>query len=364
MVSAGQKIAPYAAEEESVTSGRQSYFSTKLTSLLGIRHPILCGGLMWLSDGAYVSAVANAGAMGFITPRSFSSPDAFRDALKDCTLQANGQPFGVNLYVSSRREENEKLLRFAEVAIEEHVRVFETAGRSPVAFLPMLKEANAKVIHKVTTIKHAIKAESIGVDAVVILGGECGGHPGVNKLPAMLLAALARPKLKIPLIVGGGIGSGAQLLAALSLGADGILMGSRMLVASEIWAHNHYKEHIVEINENGTRRILENMGNAYQCLNNDTAQTISALEAAGHNDYETLGPYIGGHLQKSAYKTGDFNKGVLSLGPAAAFADKIEPVEKIIQRILHDAMEAYGDLSQKIIFQNEMEAGVHAQASC
>ena len=218
-----------------------TYFSTSITELFGIRHPILCGGLMWLADAKYVAAVVNAGAMGFITPRSFPSLDAFREQLvlsKDLT---NGKPFGVNLYISGQAEQNQQLEQWIDISLEEGVRHFETAGYSPIQYLPTLKREGGIVIHKCTTIRHALRAERDGVDAISLIGAECGGHPGMGITSAFSLGALGHQKLSVPFVIGGGIGTGKQLLSALSLGADGILIGSRMLVSSEIWAHQQYK---------------------------------------------------------------------------------------------------------------------------
>jgi len=324
-------------------------FETALTQALGIKHPILCGGLMWLADARYVSAVVNAGGMGFMTPRSYPGLDAYKEGLLECSRLTEGRPFGVNLFIAARDEENQQLDAYLNIALEAGVRTFETAGRSPEQIMPTLRKAGAKLVHKATTLKHAIKADKLGVDGVILLGGECGGHPGTNTVPAMVMAALARPQIKAPLIVGGGIGSGAQLLAALALGADGILMGSRMLVSDEIWAHDAYKKYLLKAGENSTRTVLSSIGNTYRCLDNETARKVGELEHAGVRDFETLAPYIRGIVQKEAYISGDFEKGILSLGPSVAFADRIEPVAQIFSRILDDAKHAKYALDTKVV---------------
>lgn len=310
---------------------------TALNDLLGIEKPILCGGLMWLATAEYVAAVVKGGAMGFITPRSYPDLTAFRDALKRCADLSEGRRFGVNLYLSARPVENEAMRGFVEAALAAGVRVFETAGRSPEALVAPLKAEGAIIIHKVTTLKHAIKAESLGVDAVTLVGAECGGHPGMNEIPAMMLGALAAERLTCPFVIGGGIGHGRQLAAALALGASGVLMGSRMLVAHEIPAHPDYKAKIIAADEHCSITVLKSLGNTYRCLDNATARQVAAIEATGTTDYSDYGDLIGGALQKQAYETGDWARGVLSLGPAAAFADRRAPAADILERIMAQA---------------------------
>lgn len=311
---------------------------TRLTELFGIEKPILCGGLMWLATAEYVAGVVNAGAMGFITPRSYPDADAFRDAVRRCREMTGGRPFGVNLYISARPAENEKMKAYVDVVVEEGVRCIETAGYSPEALLPRLKQAGCTVLHKATTVRHAAKAVSAGVDAVALIGAECGGHPGMGDLPAMLLAARALEQLDVPVVVGGGIGSGRQIAAALAMGADGVLLGSRMLVADEIWAHPLYKQHLVGLDETCSTTVLRSLKNTYRCLANETAAEVARLESAGQSDYAVLGPLVGGPIQKVAYETGDWTKGVLSLGPAAAWCDKLEPAGAILDRLEADAL--------------------------
>lgn len=318
--------------------GRQ--LQTRLTDVLGIEKPILCGGLMWLATAEYVAAVVRAGAMAYLTPRSYSDIDAVRDALRRCRVLTNGRPFGVNLYISARPEQNAELDRWIDLIAEEGVAHVETAGYSPARILPRLKEAGCKVMHKATTVRHAAAAARAGADVVTLIGAECGGHPGQGDLPAMLLAARALDEIDVPVVVGGGIGSGRQVAAALAMGASGVLMGSRMLVADEIWAHRGYKDHILGLDENATTTVLHSLRNTYRCLANETATQVQALEAEGVRDYDVLRPYVGGDAQREAYATGDWNHGILSLGPAAAWCDRLEPAAAILDRIVNDAASA------------------------
>lgn len=312
-------------------------FRTRITELFGIDHPLLCGGLMWLADAAYVGAVVNAGGMGFITPRSFPSEDAYRDELKKCRDITGGTNFGVNIYVSARPEANEALGRFLDIAIEEGVRNVETAGFSPRVFLPRIKEAGMRVIHKCTTVRHADSAVRAGVDAICLLGAEAGGHPGMDMIGGMVQGALAARALDVPFILGGGMGTGRQLVAALALGADGILLGSRMTVAEEIWADEKYKQRVAASAVSDTRIVMSIFNDNSRVLDNETARAVSALEADGITDFEAYRPLVQGINQREAYAAGDPERGTLSMGQSCAFAERIESVEAIFDDILADA---------------------------
>ena len=312
-------------------------FHTRITELFGIDHPILCGGLMWLADAAYVGAVVNAGGMGFITPRSFPTKEDYRDQLRKCREITGGKPFGVNIYVSARPETNEALGAFLDLAIEEGVAYVETAGYSPKAFMPRIKDAGMIVIHKCTTLRHAQSAVRAGVDAITILGAEAGGHPGMDMIGTMVQGALAPAALDVPVVLAGGMGTGRQLLAALALGADGMLMGSRMTVAEEIWAHDDYKHHVAETNQADTRVVMSIFNDNSRVLDNETARKVLALEAEGIDDFERYRPLVQGSNQRRAYETGDWRMGTPSMGQSCAFADDIKSVEAIFDEILVDA---------------------------
>jgi nitronate monooxygenase len=315
-------------------------YQTRMTELLGIRHPILCGGLMYLADATYVAAVVNAGAMGFITAKTFPDPGAFRAELQRCAELTGGKPFGVNLYYSPRPEANEVLRGHTEILLGEGVRILETSGLPPKEVLPVLKDAGCTVIHKVSTVRHALSAQKLGVDALSVVGAECGGHPGIQLVGTMVQGLVAAQKLRLPLAIGGGIGHGAQIVAALAFGADAVILGTRMTVAEEIWAHAAYKERLIESNETDTLLVLQTLRNTYRALDNDTARAVAGVEATGTTEYEHYAPLIAGALQKQAYQTGDWNKGILSVGQSAAFADAVQPVAAILDQLMAEANEA------------------------
>ena len=320
-------------------------FKTRITELFGIDHPILCGGLMWLADANYVAAVVNAGGMGFITPRSFPTLEDYRAQLRKCREITDGKPFGVNIYVSARPEANEALAVFLDIAIEENVQFVESAGFSPKAFMPRIKEAGMTVIHKCTTLRHAQSAVKAGVDAITILGAEAGGHPGMDMVGGIVQGAVVPEGLDVPVVLAGGLGTGRQLLAALALGADGILLGSRMTVAKEIWAHEKYKKRITEIGQNDTRIVMSVFNDNSRVLDNATAQAVNELEEQGITDFEQYRPLVQGPNQREAYESGDFDRGTLSMGQSCAFAIEISTVENIFDDIIGDAKASRDRLS-------------------
>lgn len=315
-------------------------FQTRITELFGIEHPILCGGLMWLSDATYVAASVNTGGMGFITARTFPDPGAFRAELQKCRALTGGRPFGVNLYLTPREADNAFLKGHARILLDEGVRILETSGLPPKDLLPMLKEAGAKIMHKTSTVRHAVSASKLGVDAVAIVGAECGGHPGLQLIGTMVQTPLAAEAITLPLEIGGGIGHGSQVAAALAMGADAVLIGTRMLAATEINAHAAYKQRMVEADETSSRLIMQSFRNTYRVLDNRDARSVSELEAAAETDYERYRPFVAGPHQKVAYETGDWERGVLSMGQSIAFARKTQSVAEIYTQLLQEAVVA------------------------
>lgn len=322
-------------------------FDTELTRLFGIRFPVIAGGLHWLSTPEYVAAAGRAGILGFLTAASYCSRDDLRAAIRRTRDLAAGHPWGVNISMLPKLAEGDRSLAIADLLADERVPFVETSGRNPEPLLPILHMAGVKVIHKVPSVRHALKAQAIGVDAVAVVGAECGGHPGGDLIGTFIQAARAAQELTIPLAIGGGVGHGAQVAAALMLGADGVVVGTRFLVAEEIQAHRAYKERLQAMGEDATTLVLHSLGNTMRVLANDTAETVRAMEQAGA-DLEQLMPHISGKVGRQAYHTGDWNIGLLSVGQSVAFADRLEPLAAIVARLVAEAEHALAAFRERV----------------
>lgn len=317
---------------------REQVFTTRITELLNIRHPILCGGLQWLADARYVAAVVNAGAMGFITCMSFpGQPEKFRREIRLCRELTEGKPFGVSVSIGRRPDIVEVLTPMLDVIVEEEVPVIETSGNHPGWLLPRLKDAGCTVIHKVPAVRYALSAQQLGVDAVTVISGEAGGHTGQYMVGQIVQGPLAADALDIPLVLGGGMGDGRHLVSALAMGADAMMMGSRMVVAEEIWAHPNYKEYVAGLDEMASRVVMGSFGKQHRVLDNPAAQKVAELEAAGVSDFDAYRELVAGENVRQAYSDGQWDKGLIDMGPAGVFARRVEPVEAIIDSIIDQA---------------------------
>lgn len=313
---------------------------TEATQLFGTRLPVVAGGLMWLADANYVAAAARAGIIGFITAASFTEPEALRAEIRRCRGMADGLPFGVNISMLPKLVEGEQTRRIFELVAEEGVRFIETSGRSPEAYLPIARAAGIKVLHKVSSLRHALKAESIGVDAVSIVGAECGGHPGLDMVGSMVNAGLAGSRLTIPWLIGGGIGTGAQVAAVLAMGGAGVVIGTRFLVADEIWAHPAYKQALIDASERDTALGMHTVRNTVRALANDTMRELSRIETEKPDvTIQDLLPLVSGKIGRRAYETGDVSRGVLSAGQSLGAITGTAPLDAIV-RELEDGMLA------------------------
>ena len=316
----------------------RAVFRTRLTELFGITHPVFGGGLMWLSDANYVAGIVNAGGMAFMTPRSFDSLDAFEAQLRRCSELTEGRAFGVNLTISRRGAGNDDLPRQLEMALEHGVRHFETVGPSPGPLIARIRAAGGVVMHKAAFIAHALKAQAQGAHALALVGMEAGGHPGMNELPASLLCALALEQVTAPLAWGGGIGHGRQIAAALALGCEGVLMGSRFLACDEVWAHVRYKQRLVDSPAEASTVALRSLGDPWRVLANQNVREVQRLEAAGAASHADFGAKVLGRTGRDgAYRDGDVDSGMLSLGPAVGFVSAREPIAAVMERLMVEA---------------------------
>ncbi|WP_053572880.1 NAD(P)H-dependent flavin oxidoreductase [Caballeronia cordobensis] len=319
----------------------QPGFSNAVTELFGTRLPIVAGGLMWLADAQYVAAASRAGIIGFIAAAGFPEPDTLRAEIRRCRELCVGGPFGVNVSMLPKLVPGEKTREVFELIVDEGVKFVETSGRNPEEFMPLLKDAGVKVLHKVPSVRFAVKAASIGVDAVAIVGAECGGHPGLDMVGSFVNAAWAESHLDIPYLIGGGIGRGSQLAAALAMGASGVVVGTRFVVAEEIWAHDDYKRRLIEAGPADTDLCMASVRNTVRTLRNETSAAVKDFEARNDNvTIQDLMPMVSGKIGRDAYITGDWKKGLLAAGQSLAFTDRIEPLADIVYRFERDMRQA------------------------
>lgn len=316
-------------------------FSHTVTELFGTRLPVVAGGLMWLADAKFVAAASRAGIIGFITAASFPDPQDLRAEIRRCRDLCAGGPFGVNVSMLPKLVPGEKTREVFELIIDEGVKFVETSGRNPEEFMPLLKGAGVKVLHKVPAVRYAVKAASIGVDAVAIVGAECGGHPGLDMVGSFVNAAWAESQLTIPYLIGGGVGRGSQIVAALAMGASGVVIGTRFMVAKEVWAHADFKRRLVDAEPTDTDLCMQSVRNTVRTLRNETTAAVKAIEAQNpHVTIEDLMPLVAGKVGRNAYVTGDWSKGLLAAGHSLAFVDRIEPLADIVRRFEVDMRQA------------------------
>ncbi|WP_414476348.1 enoyl-CoA hydratase-related protein [Microvirga sp. M2] len=314
---------------------------TDVTRLFGTRLPIVAGGLMWLADAGYVAAAAKAGITGFITAASFADPGALRAEIRRCRDMADGLPFGVNISMLPKLVEGERTRQIFELVAEEGVAFIETSGRSPETYLPIARAAGIKVLHKVSSLRHAVKAQSIGVDAVSIVGAECGGHPGVEMIGSMVNAGLAASRLTIPWLIGGGIGTGAQVAAVLAMGGAGVVIGTRFLVADEVRAHPDYKQALIDATERDTELGMHTVRNTVRALANDTMRELRQIETERPDvTIQDLLPLVSGKIARQAYETGDITRGVLSAGQSLGAITGTAPLSGIVGELEEDMVAA------------------------
>ena len=322
-------------------------FKTKITEMLGIEHPIICGGMQWISRAEIVAAVGNAGGIGFITAESLETPEDLRTEIKK-TRDLTDKPFGINLSMVPEFGLPERTLKFCDVVVEEGVKVVETAGRSPEPLMPRLKDGGVKVIHKLTSVKHALSAQRLGVDAVTMIGFGSGGHIGNDNVASFILLPKAVAALDIPVIAGGGICNGRGFLGALAMGAEAVLMGTAFMMTQESKIHQNIKDRLLETKESDTALLLTTIMNPVRCIKNKLADECLAIEAEGA-DFEQIINTVAGGKGQVAYDSGDPDGAPIACGQIAGLIDEIKSVEQVIQDILSEADQLMGRLNELIV---------------
>ena len=311
---------------------------TKITELFGIEHPIIQGGMHFVGFAELAAAVSNAGGLGIITGLTQGTPEKLEAEIKKCQALTD-KPFGVNLtFLPSLTPPDYPGL--IEVIIKTGVKVVETAGRNPTVYMPAMKEAGIKVIHKCTSVRHSLKAQDIGCDAVSVDGFECGGHPGEDDIPNFILLPRAADELEIPFVASGGMADARSLVASMALGAEGMNMGTRFIATQDAPVHDNVKQAIVNASELDTRLIMRSLTNTERVLNNPAVESLLAKEKALGDDlkFEDIVDEVAGVYPKVMIN-GEPEAGAWSCGMVAGLISDVPTVQELIDTIMTEADE-------------------------
>ncbi|MAS03035.1 MAG: nitronate monooxygenase [Gammaproteobacteria bacterium] len=321
---------------------------TQITELFDIEHPIIQGGMHYVGFAELAAAVSNAGGLGIITGLTQGTPEKLDAEIKKCQALTD-KPFGVNLtFLPSLTPPDYPGL--IEVIINNGVKVVETAGRNPAVYMPAMKDAGIKVIHKCTSVRHSLKAQDIGCDAVSVDGFECGGHPGEDDIPNFILLPRAADELDIPFVASGGMADARSLVAAMALGAEGMNMGTRFIATEDAPVHQNVKEAIVNASELDTRLIMRSLTNTERVLNNPAVESLMAKEKALGDDlkFEDIVDEVAGVYPKVMME-GEPEAGAWSCGMVAGLVSDIPSVKELIDRIMSEAEEIIASKLSKAI---------------
>jgi nitronate monooxygenase len=313
---------------------------TSFTDTFGVPHPIVQGGMQWVGTADLVSAVANAGALGFITALTQPTPEALLKEIDRCRDMTD-RPFGVNLTI---------LPAIAPPPYDEYrhaiadagVTIVETAGSSPEPHMQFFRARGIKVIHKCTSVRHAVKAQEVGVDAVSIDGFECAGHPGEDDIPGLVLIPAARAQLTIPMLASGGFADARGLVAALALGADGVTMGTRFLCTQESPVHPSVKDQMVKATELDTQLIFRELHNTARVARNAVSEETAEILRRG-GEFQDVSHLVNGARGRSVYETGDTDAGIWTAGMVQGLIGDIPRVQDLIDRIIREAVHLITD---------------------
>jgi len=309
-------------------------FKSRITELLGIEYPIIAGPLAYLSNAELVSAVSNAGGLGILVSVTHPTTKEFREEIRK-TKSLTDKPFAVNVTLAPIVRET-TYEEYFTAAIEEGVTIIETSARSPEPYMKMLKDAKVKVMHRATRTRDIRTAERVGVDAVTILGIEAAGLPGTEDVTSLVRIPIAADAVKIPVIAAGGVADARGFVAALALGAEGVLMGTRFMASKECSMHPKVKEWLLQLQETDTMLIQRSIKSTSRVVKTDYAQKILEMEERGAALEELL-PLLSGHRGRDAYETGDVSNATISVGQVIGLIHDIPSVKEIIDSIISEA---------------------------
>jgi len=308
---------------------------TRITEMLGIKHPIVQGGMMWVGRAELASAVSNAGGLGIITGLTQPTPDALRAEIDRCRAMTD-KPFGVNLtFLPSVTPP--PYAEYRRAIIESGVKIVETAGNNPQEHIDDFKSHGVVVIHKCTAVRHALSAERMGADAISIDGFECAGHPGEDDIPGLILIPAAADKVKIPMLASGGFGDGRGLAAALALGAEGINMGTRFIATQEAPVHDNVKQFLVANDERSTRLIFRAFRNTTRVSANSVSNRVTEILKDPKAVFEDVRELVLGAKGRVALETGNLDFGLITAGQVQGLIYDVPTCRALVDRIVRDA---------------------------
>jgi nitronate monooxygenase len=326
---------------------------TRFTEMFGVQHPIVQGGMQWVGRAELTSAVANAGALGFLTALTQPTPEDLVKEIARCR-EMTDKPFGVNLTILPTLVPR-PYEEYIDAIIGSGIKIVETAGNNPKPFLPKFKAAGVKVIHKCTSVRHGVTAERIGVDAISMDGFECAGHPGEDDVPNLVLLPAAANVISIPMIASGGFADARGLVAALALGCEGMNMGTRFMATREAPIHQNVKEAIVVADERSTALILRSMRNTSRVFGNSVAKRAIEMEREGKTIAE-IGPIVTGQKGRVVYETGDLEHGIWSAGTSMGLIRDIPTCRELVESIVSEAERLIADRLTRLLAPHASEA--------
>jgi NADH:quinone reductase (non-electrogenic) len=327
---------------------------TRFTELFGVRHPITQGGMQWVGRADLVAAVANAGALGFITGLTQPTPEALAAEIARCR-ELTDQPFGVNLTILPSITPP-PYDEYRRAIIDSGVTIVETAGSNPEPHIAEFHKAGIRVIHKCTSVRHAVKAQAIGVDAISIDGFECAGHPGEDDTPGLVLIAAAADEIDIPMIASGGFADGRGLAAALALGADGINMGTRFMATREAPIHHDIKEAIVKASAQSTQLIFRTLRNTARVADNAVSREVVRILNDG-GQFADIKALVAGARGRTVYELGDPDAGIWYASMAQGLIRDIPPVAELVERIVAEAEAVITGRLRGLVSADQVPAG-------
>ena len=308
---------------------------TRITDLFGIEHPVIQGGMQWVGYAELVSAVSNAGALGILTALTQPTPEDLAKEIER-TRGMTDKPFGVNLTVLPTINPP-PYEEYAQAIVGSGVKIVETAGRSPEPFMELFKEYDVKVIHKCTSVRHALKAQSVGVSAITIDGFECAGHPGEDDIPSLVLLPQAAEALNVPVAGCGGFSDAKSMVAALALGGEAIVMGTRFMATKEAGIHQNVKDKMTEADELSTNLMFRTMHNTARVFKNSVSDQVVDIESTGTASFEDVKDLVAGQRGRVVFEEGDLEHGIWSAGISVARVKDVPTCKEMVSRLVSEA---------------------------